>query len=108
MTNGSWKKTAVGLGLDSVYIYRSEDPVKLRSSLPLKSVTDLEIIHEEEGMPHPYGVRAIYGAGDLEKVSALHEWLRICVALVVVLLQMFVLRELRRELRLCFRCKLRC
>lgn len=67
MTNGSWKKTAVGLGLDGLFIYRSEDATKLRSSLPLKSITDLELIHDDEGMPHEFGVRVVYGAGDIEK-----------------------------------------
>jgi len=67
MTNGSWKKTAVSLGLNDIHIYRSEEATKLRSSLPLKSVTDLEVIEDDEGMPHKYGVKAVYGAGDTEK-----------------------------------------
>lgn len=117
MTNGSWKTTAVGLGyvflqlsrllvmpnsfltgnfrLDAIYIYRSEEATKLRSSLPLRSVTDLEVIEDDEGMPHKYGVRAVYGAGDTEKVRKLQ-----CHALIFFFYRPFSLFQQENNLKL--------
>jgi len=55
------KKQAVSLGLDSIYVYRSEETTKLRSSLLLKSVVEMEVINED-GMPNSYGVKVLYGS----------------------------------------------
>eukprot|EP01126_Amoeba_proteus_P047941 TRINITY_DN5512_c0_g1_i5.p2 TRINITY_DN5512_c0_g1~~TRINITY_DN5512_c0_g1_i5.p2 ORF type:complete len:343 (+),score=84.50 TRINITY_DN5512_c0_g1_i5:1592-2620(+) len=63
---GTWKVTAVAIGLDAIHIYKSDELTKLRSSLPFKSITEIEIVTEQEGMSSPTGVSVTYG-GESEK-----------------------------------------
>jgi len=70
MASGAYKKTAVSIGLDSIYIYRSEETTKLSSSLILKSIMEMEVILEEEGMPLPFGVKVVYGTDQEHAIFA--------------------------------------
>jgi len=62
--NSSWKKTCVAAGLEGIHLYRSEDNTKLRTSITLKSIIELDSITNSEmlDMPHPFGVKVTYGA----------------------------------------------
>eukprot|EP01126_Amoeba_proteus_P041357 TRINITY_DN4445_c0_g1_i24.p2 TRINITY_DN4445_c0_g1~~TRINITY_DN4445_c0_g1_i24.p2 ORF type:complete len:259 (+),score=63.96 TRINITY_DN4445_c0_g1_i24:1481-2257(+) len=68
LSNGSWKKSAVQLGLDTINIFRTEETNKLRSSLPLSSVAEYHCVEDQSNVSAPYGVKICYGS-DFEEAT---------------------------------------
>eukprot|EP01126_Amoeba_proteus_P060394 TRINITY_DN7988_c0_g2_i4.p1 TRINITY_DN7988_c0_g2~~TRINITY_DN7988_c0_g2_i4.p1 ORF type:complete len:195 (-),score=42.82 TRINITY_DN7988_c0_g2_i4:350-934(-) len=71
LSSGSWKKTAVTLGLDAVYIYRDEEMQRLRTSIPILSIHEYEIVNNQ-ATPLPFGVKIFYGVAMSEATFTFH------------------------------------
>eukprot|EP01126_Amoeba_proteus_P060396 TRINITY_DN7988_c0_g3_i1.p1 TRINITY_DN7988_c0_g3~~TRINITY_DN7988_c0_g3_i1.p1 ORF type:complete len:284 (+),score=61.11 TRINITY_DN7988_c0_g3_i1:115-966(+) len=71
LSSGSWKKTAVTLGLDTVYIYRDEEMQRLRTSIPILSIHEYEVVNNQD-TPLPFGVKIFYGVSISEAIFTFH------------------------------------
>eukprot|EP01127_Copromyxa_protea_P005524 TRINITY_DN15448_c0_g1_i1.p1 TRINITY_DN15448_c0_g1~~TRINITY_DN15448_c0_g1_i1.p1 ORF type:complete len:722 (+),score=192.81 TRINITY_DN15448_c0_g1_i1:32-2197(+) len=58
---GSWKKSAISVQLDAIYIYTTEKIQKLRTSIMLNTVTSIDLQPSEGDLPSAFGVVVAYG-----------------------------------------------
>jgi len=59
---GSWKKSAISVNLEALYFYSNEKLSKLRSSIPMNTITHIEVLRADDMVDAPteFGVRIHY------------------------------------------------